>query len=128
MVIMVSSVSSSRSSREGFRRPSDREDIVYQDRGQLGLSTTDLSTEAPERKFSETEFPVSGILGNSGAGGPTESGGWSKVRKDIRYRKCDNAGIDARSTNSRGNIRGDHPGREGRARPRQHGARPERLG
>jgi hypothetical protein len=24
-------------SREGFRRPSDREDIVYRDRGQLGL-------------------------------------------------------------------------------------------
>jgi hypothetical protein len=23
--------------REGFRRPSDREDIVYRDRGQLGL-------------------------------------------------------------------------------------------
>jgi hypothetical protein len=37
MVVMVSSKVSSRFSREGFRRPSDREDIVYQDRGQLGL-------------------------------------------------------------------------------------------
>src|SRR5947209_13784259 len=37
MVIMVSSISSSRFYREGFRRPSDREDIAYQDRGQLGL-------------------------------------------------------------------------------------------
>jgi NhaP-type Na+/H+ or K+/H+ antiporter len=36
MVVTVSSISSSRS-REGFRRPSDREDIVYQDRGQLGF-------------------------------------------------------------------------------------------
>src|SRR5215218_1103554 len=36
---MVSSNVSSRS-REGFRRPSDREDIVYRDRGQLGLGKT----------------------------------------------------------------------------------------
>src|SRR5918995_1635657 len=35
---MVSSIVSSRS-REGFRRPSDREDIVYRDRRQLGLGT-----------------------------------------------------------------------------------------
>src|SRR5215216_930502 len=34
---MVSSMMSSRFG-EGFRRPSDREDIVYWDRGQLGLS------------------------------------------------------------------------------------------
>jgi hypothetical protein len=27
-------------SREGFRRPSDREDILYRDRGQLGLFIT----------------------------------------------------------------------------------------
>src|SRR5215211_7800027 len=33
---MVSSIVSSRFG-EGFRRPSDREDIVYLDRGQLGL-------------------------------------------------------------------------------------------
>src|SRR5215210_3942050 len=33
---MVSSMMSSRFG-EGFRRPSDREDIVYRDRGQLGL-------------------------------------------------------------------------------------------
>jgi hypothetical protein len=33
---MVSSIVSSRS-REGFRRPSDQEDIVNRDRGQLGL-------------------------------------------------------------------------------------------
>src|SRR5919107_2529026 len=33
---MVSSMMSSRSG-EGFRRPSDREDIVYLSRGQLGL-------------------------------------------------------------------------------------------
>jgi hypothetical protein len=37
VVVMVLSNVSSRS-REGFRRPSDREDIVYRDRGQLGLS------------------------------------------------------------------------------------------
>src|SRR5215211_4701341 len=37
---MVSSIVSSRS-REGFRRPSDREDIVYRDRGQLGLYRKD---------------------------------------------------------------------------------------
>src|SRR5215208_1247469 len=35
---MVSSIVSSRS-REGFRRPSDREDIDYRLRGQLGLSS-----------------------------------------------------------------------------------------
>ena len=35
-MIMVSSIVSSRFG-EGFRRPSDREDIVYLDRGQLGL-------------------------------------------------------------------------------------------
>jgi hypothetical protein len=35
---MVSSMMSSRFG-EGFRRPSDREDIVYRDRGQLGLYT-----------------------------------------------------------------------------------------
>src|SRR5215211_6287423 len=33
---MVSSMMSSRFG-EGFRQPSDREDIVYRDRGQLGL-------------------------------------------------------------------------------------------
>src|SRR5215216_1192619 len=38
MVVMVSSKVSSRSrEREGFRRPSDREDIDYRGRGQLGL-------------------------------------------------------------------------------------------
>src|SRR5215210_2678256 len=37
MVVMLLSKVSSRFSREGFRRPSDREDIVYQDRAQLGL-------------------------------------------------------------------------------------------
>ena len=36
-MIMVSSIVSSRFG-EGFRRPSDREDIVYLDRGQLGLA------------------------------------------------------------------------------------------
>src|SRR5215216_3241986 len=40
MVVMVSSKVSSRSrEREGFRRPSDREDIDYRGRGQLGLAT-----------------------------------------------------------------------------------------
>src|SRR5215217_4953727 len=38
MVVMVSSKVSSRDpEREGFRRPSDREDIDYRGRGQLGL-------------------------------------------------------------------------------------------
>src|SRR5919112_2492636 len=39
---MVSSIVSSRS-REGFRRPSDREDIDYRVRGQLGLSNAKLN-------------------------------------------------------------------------------------
>jgi hypothetical protein len=42
---MVSSNVSSRS-REGFRRPSDREDIVYLDRGQLGLDPVCASFSA----------------------------------------------------------------------------------
>jgi hypothetical protein len=33
--------------REGFRRPSDREDIVYWDRGQLGLTLLSLRQELP---------------------------------------------------------------------------------
>ena len=43
---MVSSTVSSRS-REGFRRPSDREDIVYPDRGQLGLPSTLYAGKSP---------------------------------------------------------------------------------
>jgi hypothetical protein len=35
--------------REGFRRPSDREDIVYLDRGQLGL----INEVVLEEEFSE---------------------------------------------------------------------------
>ena len=42
---MVSSMMSSRFG-EGFRQPSDREDIVYRDRGQLGLEYA-LSGEEP---------------------------------------------------------------------------------
>src|SRR5215204_3519495 len=43
---MVSSNASSRS-REGFGRPSDREDIVYRDRGQLGLIYGAFTREEP---------------------------------------------------------------------------------
>src|SRR5215210_356400 len=47
MVVMVLSKVSSRFSREGFRRPSDREDIVYQDRAQLGLGNEPPLALAP---------------------------------------------------------------------------------
>jgi DNA-binding NarL/FixJ family response regulator len=45
---MVSSMMSSRFG-EGFRRPSDREDIGYRDRGQLGLSNIMLRMIEGER-------------------------------------------------------------------------------
>src|SRR5215204_1910659 len=46
---MVSSKVSSRSrEREGFRRPSDREDIVYRDRGQLGLHSCTSRQTRPD--------------------------------------------------------------------------------
>src|SRR5215211_3262113 len=59
---MVSSNASSRS-REGFGRPSDREDIVYRDRGQLGLSTKKLDTKGHHGRQppdSRTESPRNG--------------------------------------------------------------------
>jgi hypothetical protein len=49
-VVMVSSIVSSRS-REGFRRPSDREDIDYRLRGQLGLFITPFVTNFREFLF-----------------------------------------------------------------------------
>src|SRR5215210_1420578 len=61
MVVMVSSISSSRS-REGFRRPSDREDILYRDRGQLGLplgSATVRRALTPNRKEDRPTMDVS---------------------------------------------------------------------
>src|SRR5215203_1929809 len=57
---MVSSMMSSRLG-EGFRRPSDREDIVYRDRGQLGLlvfCSNGVASVVPESLLITT-LPVS---------------------------------------------------------------------
>src|SRR5215212_1373137 len=58
---MVSSMMSSRFG-EGFRQPSDREDIVYRDRGQLGLSTTSSWTLALRRGLPGHSLRPSKIL------------------------------------------------------------------
>src|SRR5215216_3488681 len=61
MVVMVSSKVSSRSrEREGFRRPSDREDIDYRGRGQLGLATVGTAdNNLPVRQDSAPRWPGS---------------------------------------------------------------------
>jgi len=68
MVVMVSSKVSSRSrEREGFRRPSDREDIDYRGRGQLGLLKIlcDAVVANPDAEFDakgEPRRPVVRVL------------------------------------------------------------------
>src|SRR5215210_3413129 len=53
---MVSSIVSSRFG-EGFRRPSDREDIVYLDRGQLGLARSGRRLTLPRSRPSAPPCP-----------------------------------------------------------------------
>src|SRR5215216_6217278 len=86
---MVSSKVSSRSrEREGFRRPSDREDIVYRDRGQLGLSIVgpllqshlgvDLAYDVKRgREIGYEGSRCGGARQDGEAAGQGAGGGWS---------------------------------------------------